>query len=33
MDAVEWAKDFVDKNGGDVELMTTWFANAIMVGV
>jgi hypothetical protein len=28
-DARKWAKAFVRFHGGDVELMTTWFANAI----
>lgn len=31
-DAAVWAKEFVRINGGDEELMLTWFANAIMVG-
>ena len=28
-DAHKWAKAFVHFHGGDVGLMTTWFANAI----
>lgn len=32
MDADVWAKEFVRINGGDVDLMRAWFANAIMAG-
>lgn len=31
-DAKVWAERFVQLHGGDVELLTTWFANAIDAG-
>jgi hypothetical protein len=31
-DARDWAQAFVKWHGGDVALMTTWFANALMRG-
>jgi len=31
-DARDWAKAFVKLHGGDEELMTSWFANALMRG-
>ncbi len=31
-DAREWANEFVRIFGGDVDLMTTWFASAIETG-
>lgn len=31
-DAMDWAKAFVARHGGDVELMHVWFANALMRG-
>jgi hypothetical protein len=31
-DAKVWAEEFVKEHGGDVDLMLTWFANAIMAG-
>lgn len=32
MDAERWAKDFIEINGGDLDTMRAWFANAIMCG-
>ena len=31
-DGMDWAEAFVKLHGGDLELMTTWFANALMRG-
>ena len=33
LDANVWAHEFVRINGGDVDLMRAWFANAIMTGL
>lgn len=32
MNAERWAKEFVQLNGGDEDLMRSWFANALMCG-
>lgn len=32
MDAEVWAKEFIRINGGDLDMMRAWFANAIMCG-
>ena len=32
MNAERWAKEFVELNGGDEDLMRSWFANALVCG-
>jgi len=32
LDGRFWAEEFVKLHGGDVELLHTWFANAVMAG-